>query len=258
MNLIANAAEAMSKGGKICLTTETRYIDRTKKIINGNEEIQEGEYVILIVSDNGPGISKEDMPRIFDPFYTKKKMGRSGTGLGLTIVWGAVKDHRGHIEVLSEPGQGTVFRLYFPVTREELNLNHTLVPLGKFKGKGETILVVDDSKEQRDMVSLALSAIGYSVTTVSSGEEAVVFLEKNLMDLIVLDMIMDPGIDGLETYKRIREFRPGQKVIIASGYSEGDLIAQCLSLGVGQFINKPYTLDKIGEAVRLELDKSNP
>jgi signal transduction histidine kinase/CheY-like chemotaxis protein len=256
MNLVSNAAEAMPQVGKVFLTTKTCYLDRPIKINSNDEEVKEGEYVILTVADEGVGISSEDMPKIFEPFYTKKKMGRSGTGLGMTVVWGAVKDHQGHIEAQSNQGKGTVFRLYFPVTRQELNHTQTSVPLEKFKGKGETILVVDDVKEQRDMVSLAFSAIGYSVSTVSSGEEAVAFLKNKPMDLVVLDMIMDPGIDGLETYKRIRTFSPEQRVIIASGYSEADLIAECLRLGVRQFINKPYTLEKLGLALRQELDNS--
>jgi signal transduction histidine kinase len=255
MNLISNAAEAMPLGGQIVITTESQYIERPIKIMENNEEIKEGEYVILKVSDRGVGLSWEDLQKIFDPFYTKKKMGRSGTGLGMTVVWGTAKDHQGYIDAESTLGQGTVFTLYFPVTREELSTNHSLISPEEYRGKGESILVVDDVKEQREMVSMALKTIGYSISKVSSGEEAIQFINNNSVDLIILDMIMDPGIDGLETFKRIREFRPNQKAIIASGYFDAETMDQCLHQGVGQFIKKPYNLEKIGLAVRQELDK---
>jgi CheY-like chemotaxis protein len=122
-------------------------------------------------------------------------------------------------------------------------------------GHDETILVVDDVKEQREIASVILSRLGYSVNTVSSGEEAVGYMKSNSADLVVLDMIMDPGIDGLETYIRILELHPGQKAIIASGYAETDRVKEAQRLGAGQYVKKPYTLEKIGFTVRTELEK---
>ena len=122
-------------------------------------------------------------------------------------------------------------------------------------GNGESILVVDDIKEQRDVASMILSELGYTVTTASSGEDAVEYLKNHAVDLLFLDMIMDPGIDGLDTYKRILEFHPGQKAIIVSGFSETDRVKDAKGLGAGQYIRKPYTLEKIGIALRTELDK---
>jgi len=116
MNLVSNSAEALSGRGKIIITTQNRYIDRP---VRGYDDVQEGDYVVLTVSDNGTGISPEDIERIFEPFYTKKVMGRSGTGLGMAVVWGTVKDHEGYIDVESVQGEGTTFTLYFPVTRQE-------------------------------------------------------------------------------------------------------------------------------------------
>jgi PAS domain S-box-containing protein len=252
MNLISNAAEAMPDGGTILISTENRYIDRP---IRRYDHVEEGEYMTVTVSDTGIGISSEDIKRIFEPFYTKKVMGRSGTGLGMAVVWGTVKDHKGYIDVESSEGKGTTFTLYFPITREIFVKEETRLPIEDYMGKGESILAVDDVEEQRELAFKMLNKLGYSAHTVSSGEEAVEYMEKNKADLIVLDMIMDPGIDGLETYNKILEFHPEQKAIIASGFSETDRVKEVQRLGVGQYIKKPYTLEKIGLAVKKELGK---
>jgi PAS domain S-box-containing protein len=252
MNLISNAAEAMPEGGTISVSTENRYIDSP---IRGYDDVKEGNYVTLIVSDTGIGIPLEDREKIFEPFYTKKVMGRSGTGLGMAVVWGTVKDHNGYIDVRSREGEGTTFALYFPITREELAKEKLHLSLEDIKGRGESILVVDDVEEQREIASSMLKKVGYSVTSVSNGEEAVEYMKNNQANLIILDMIMDPGIDGLETYKRILEIYPEQKAIIVSGFSETKRVKEAQRLGAGSYVKKPYILEKIGAAVRTELDK---
>ena len=194
------------------------------------------------------------MERIFEPFYTKKVMGRSGTGLGMSVVWGTVKDHKGYVDVQSSEGKGTTFILYFPVTREKSASNEALLSIENYMGN-EKILIVDDVEEQRDIASGMLKKLGYSVTSVSSGEEAVEYMKDNSADMLVLDMIMDPGIDGLETYKRILESHPGQRAIIASGFSETERVKKAQRLGAGAYVKKPYLLEKIGMAVRIELDE---
>ena len=251
MNLVSNAAEAMPEGGKLTISTENRYIDRP---IRGYDNVKEGDYVVLTVSDTGTGISPDDMEKIFEPFYTKKKMGRSGTGLGMAVVWGTVKDHNGYIDVESTEGRGTTFTLYFPVTRKSLE-ERSEISVREYIGKGEAVLVVDDVEEQRRIASGMLKELGYSVVSVSSGEEAVEYLRSNKVDLLVLDMIMDPGMDGLETYRKIIEIHPGQKAIIASGFSETDRVKKVQSLGAGAYIRKPLLLEKIGVAVKEELEK---
>ena len=252
MNLVSNAAEAMADGGKILISTENRYIDRP---VRGYDEVNEGNYVLLTVSDSGVGISSEDIGRIFEPFYTKKKMGRSGTGLGMAVVWGTIKDHKGYIDVQSIEGVGTTFTLYFPATRKELDKKRSSVPIKDLFGKGESVLVIDDVNEQREIAFSILSNLGYSVAIVSSGEEAVGYMKNNSVDLLVLDMIMDPGIDGLETYRQIIEFHPGQKAIIASGFSDTDRVKEVQRLGAGMYIKKPYTIEKLGLAIKSELNK---
>jgi CheY-like chemotaxis protein len=250
MNLVSNAAEAMLNGGHIRIVTETRYIDKSLK---GYDTVKEGDYVTLKVSDDGIGISPEDIDRIFEPFYTKKTMGRSGTGLGMAVVWGTVKDHSGYIDIQSELGKGTAFTLYFPITRKEMEKEKAKISADMYKGRGESILIVDDVSEQRKIASEMLKKLGYNVTSVPSGEEALTYLKENAADLLVLDMIMNPGIDGLETYKKILQFHPDQKAVIASGYSESDLVKEAQSMGAGVYIKKPYSFEKIGMAVKGEL-----
>jgi CheY-like chemotaxis protein len=142
------------------------------------------------------------------------------------------------------------------VTRREFTKEVDLVSWESLKGHGESILVVDDVKEQREIASEILEKLGYTVTTVSSGEEAVSFLYERSADLMVLDMIMDPGIDGLETYQKILEINPTQKAIIASGYSESIRVKEAQRIGAGAYVKKPYLMERIGRAVRAELDKS--
>jgi PAS domain S-box-containing protein len=252
MNLVSNAAEAMLDGGSIVITTENRHMDKVK---NAFDEIDKGDYATLVIADTGIGISPEDMERIFEPFYTKKTMGRSGTGLGMAVVWGAVKDHRGYIDIRSTEGKGTEITLYFPVTRKVFSKEAEMVSIQDFMGKGETILVVDDIREQRQIATEMLEKLGYAVTNLPSGEEAVEYLRHHTTDLLVLDMIMEPGIDGLETYRKILKIHPGQKSVIASGYSESARVKEAQFLGAGTYVKKPYLLEKIGRAIRAELDR---
>ncbi|PKN04287.1 MAG: hypothetical protein CVU74_07655, partial [Deltaproteobacteria bacterium HGW-Deltaproteobacteria-9] len=195
----------------------------------------------------------EHREKIFEPFYTKKAMGRSGTGLGLAIVWGTVKDHNGYIDVQTEVGEGTTFTLYFPVTREELVTPQQKIPVESYLGNGETVLVIDDIAEQREVASGLLKKLGYEVQSVSGGEEAVEYLRENKADIIVLDMIMAPGIDGLETYQRVLKINPQQKAILVSGFSETDRVKKAQQLGAGAYVKKPYVMERIGIAIRDEL-----
>ena len=252
MNLLSNAAEAIPDRGVVTILTKNQYLERP---IKGYDTVEKGDYVVLEVSDTGRGIPTEDIGRIFEPFYTRKVTGRAGMGLGLAVVWGIVKDHEGYIDVQGEEGKKTTFTLYFPVTKEALPLDQSAILLSDYMGKGETILVVDDVREQRELVVAMLNQLNYRVTSVSSGEVAIEYMKTLKPDLLILDMIMDPGIDGLETYKRALELHPGQKAIIVSGFSETERVRQALDLGAGAFVKKPHTLNKLGQVVRRELDK---
>lgn len=251
MNLISNSAEAMPDGGTVQIATQNRYVDQP---IMGVEMIDEGDYAVITVSDTGIGIPSDDIERVFEPFYTKKVMGRSGTGLGMAVVWGTIKDHNGFVDIDSQEGQGTTFTIYLPVTRKQVEKQDPEIPFENYMGRGESILVVDDVREQREITSNMLSKIGYQATSVSSGEAAIEYVKRQMVDLIVLDMIMAPGINGLETYDQILKFRPHQKAIIASGFSRTEQVRKALKLGVGAYLKKPYTLEKLALVVRRELD----
>jgi CheY-like chemotaxis protein len=252
MNLVSNAAESMPEGGTIRISTRNAYVDQP---IQGYDHVTEGDYVVLEVTDAGIGIAAEDLQRIFEPFFTKKKMGRSGTGLGMSVVWGTVKDHKGYIDVSSVEGQGTHFSLYFPVTRREAEPTDSVSSIDRLHGWGERILVVDDVQQQRQIATAILSKLGYQVHTVPCGEAAVEYLRTHPVEVLVLDMIMSPGIDGLETYRRVVELRPGQKAVITSGYSETDRVNEAQRLGAGIYLRKPYTLENLGAAVKHELQR---
>ena len=182
-------------------------------------------------------------------------MGRSGTGLGMAVVWGTVKDHQGYIDVQSREGKGTVFHIYLPASRQTTARKPSILSIEDYKGRGETVLVVDDIKEQRAIATSILTKLGYRVESVSSGEQAIRYIQKNAVDMIVLDMIMDPGIDGLETYQRIVQLHPGQKAIIASGFSESERVKEAQKLGAGAYVKKPYLMEKLALAIRIELDR---
>jgi PAS domain S-box-containing protein len=252
MNLVSNAAEAMPDGGSISIATENRYVDAP---INGYDHLAEGDYVVLKIADSGIGIAPDERERIFEPFYTKKVMGRSGTGLGMAVVWGTVKDHNGYIDVQSAKGRGTTFTLYFPASRHQAKGQRHAWPIEAYRGRGELILVVDDVEAQREIAVSLLKRLGYAVQAVASGEQAVDYVADNRVDLVMIDMIMDPGMDGLDTYRRIVEKKPGQKAIIASGFSETSRVRAAQQLGAGEYVKKPYTLEKIGIAIRTELDR---
>jgi CheY-like chemotaxis protein len=251
MNLVSNATEAMPDGGSLTITTGNLHLENP---IDCYTRIPAGDYTTVTITDTGVGISYEDKERIFEPFYTKKIMGRSGTGLGMAVVWGTIKDHNGYIDLESSEGKGSTFVLYFPATMEKIPENTEIEQSPEmYKGNGESVLVVDDVKEQRDIASMMLTHLGYSVATASNGEEAVEYLKSHKVELLVLDMIMDPGMDGLDTYKQIIQDHPDQKAIITSGFSVTSRVQEAEALGVGAYIKKPYTMEILGIAVRNEL-----
>jgi len=250
MNLVLNASEAIELQGKVSIRTANRYLEEPLK---EHIVVQAGEYVLLTVTDTGSGISRGDMEMIFEPFFTKKIRGKSGTGLGLAIVWNTVRDHGGYINVSSNEN-GTSFDLYFPVTRDEVTTEEEHVSIKDYLGNGERILVIDDEQKQREIAGRMLTQIGYIAEAVSSGEQAIQYLKKYTVDLIVLDMIM-PGMNGRVTYERIIKMHPNQKAVIASGFAETEDVKVAQKLGAGKFLKKPYSMEKLGLAVRDELKK---
>ena len=251
MNLASNAVEAIEGRGQVTLATMNCSVDRR---IRGYDDVAIGDYAVLTVSDDGPGISQPDLQRIFEPFYTKKIMGRSGTGLGLAVVWNVVQDHKGYIDIKTDE-DGTTFKLYFPITRKKRARDRRSINIDDCMGDGETILVVDDVDSQREISCKMLDSLGYQTRAKASGEEAVDYLQHNSVDLILLDMIMDPGINGRETYERIVKIHPNQKAIIFSGFAETEEVKAAQKLGAGQFLKKPVSLERLAFAVKEELAK---
>ncbi len=251
MNLVLNAAESISGRGRVVVRTENRHVEDK---ISGFGEIGKGDYVVLSVSDTGMGIPDEYKEKIFEPFFTRKTSDRSGTGLGLPIVLGTVTDHNGCIEVQSKTGEGTTFTVYFPVTRDEMISPRCNEVLERYLGRGESVLVVDDITEQREVAAALLEKLGYRVDSVPSGEAALEYLKTSNADVLLLDMIMRPGMDGLETYQKVLEITNRQKAVIVSGFSETERVRTAQKLGAGAYIKKPYTLETIGMAIRKVLD----
>jgi signal transduction histidine kinase/CheY-like chemotaxis protein len=254
MNLIINSFEAIKNQGLITVETQNLHCNTPRE---GVKPIPSGEYATLIISDNGIGIPKENLENIFEPFYSSKEMGHSGTGLGMTIVWSTVQDHDGYLDVKSSPGKGTTISLFFPVKKEEELPSEkpikNCLPTTE-KGHGEKILLVDDATKQHKLCEQILTTLNYCVEKVTSGEKALKFLTNNPVDLVVLDMKMRPGMDGLETYRKITQVQPQQKVIIISGFSETNNIKKALELGVHSYIRKPYHLESLASAIKKALN----
>jgi len=253
MNLVSNAAEAQPLGGKIVLST---FNCSLTELLKGYEDIDPGEYVLFQIKDNGHGINQDDLKKIFEPFYSTKLTGRSGAGLGMAVVWGAVQDHHGYIDIHSTEGRGTRLDLYFPATSESLSEKESDISVDQYHGKYESVLIVDDVDEQRYVAERILKKLGYSVASVGSGEAAVEYVKSNSVDLVVLDMILDTGMDGYKTYREMKNISPDIKAVIVSGYSETEEVKESQNIGAGQYIKKPYALQTLGLAVRNELDKT--
>ena len=251
MNLVVNAFDAMSEGGKLSISTELKYLEQLEE---GAVEITPGRYLILRVKDTGEGIAVEDKDHIFEPYYSKKKMGQSGSGLGLSVVYGIVKDHKAYYDISSELGEGTEFILYFPATNEKRKVDR--VSEDKLVGS-EDVLVVDDSIEQRKVAKELLESLGYTVNVAENGHRALEYLEHSLVDVVVLDMIMEEDFDGLDTYREIIKKWPGQKVIIATGYSSTERVEEMQRLGAGDCVRKPFTRESLSRAIRKVLDKTD-
>ncbi|MCK5682366.1 cache domain-containing protein [bacterium] len=251
MNLVNNSAEAINGNGNIEISTKVLEAD---SVTVNKLGLNPCKYICLSVKDDGPGISDDDIEHIFEPFYSKKVMGKSGSGLGLAVVWNTLQEHNGRVTA-TNLNPGTRFDLYFPATEKSSSAKNKTVSLATLKGKQEKILIVDDEPLQREVARQILEELNYQVASVASGEEAIAWFNKHNADLIILDMVMDPGINGRETYARIKKIKPKQKAFITSGFSENDEVEKTLNNGAGVFIKKPYLIAEFGVAVKQELEK---
>ena len=251
INIVMNAAEAMPDGGQILVVTEflTLQADGRQK------DRPAGDYVVLSVIDNGTGIPEQAIHRIFEPFYTNKVMGRSGTGLGMAIVWATMQDHNGFVDVKSTVGKGTIVRLFFPATKETIVPKREAPRVEELMGHGETILVVEDEEEHREIAYQMLTRLNYKVTAVDSSRDALERVERESFQLVVLDMVLGVEMDGLTLYRRMLAFNPSQKALLISGFSESTRVRKALELGAGGYIRKPFSLRHIASAVKAILEK---
>ncbi len=250
LNLYVNAADAMPDGGDLILKT----MNLTHKDIKGKlYDPKPGNYVLLMVTDTGTGMDEKDMKRIFDPFFTTKEMGR-GTGLGLASAYGIIKGHGGYIDVESEKGHGTTFRIYLPATEKKVERSlKTAEPI--IVGTG-TVLLVDDEAMVLDVGVKVLERLGYTVLQAKGGREAVGVYEQNQdkIDMVILDMIM-PDIGGGETYDKIKVINPNVKILLSSGYSIDGQAKEILARGCNGFIQKPFTMKELSQNISKVLDK---
>jgi two-component system, cell cycle sensor histidine kinase and response regulator CckA len=255
LNLALNARDAMPRGGRISI--ETFECELTPEYRRGKPGtmIQPGKYVVLAVSDTGHGMDKETMSHIFEPFFTTKGVGQ-GTGLGLSTVYGIVKQSDGYVWAYSEPGQGTTFKIYLPLR------DGTVAPARResVPGRaiaGETILVVEDDAGVRHTITRVLEDAGYRVVQAAGAAEAieVVAHTPEKIDLLLTDIVM-PGQNGRELAEQVQELRPGTPVLFTSGYTDGEIERRGLLRPGAAFIQKPLTPGALTRAVRKTLTAS--
>jgi PAS domain S-box-containing protein len=253
INLAVNARDAMPEGGK--LTIETKNVVLDQEFCKNHLGLKPGDYVRLTVSDTGHGMDQETLKNIFDPFFTTKEVGK-GTGLGLAMVYGIVKNHDGNIFCESTLNHGTTFKIYFPAARKD-KIAEELGEAQEVRGGSETILLVDDEEPIRELGEQVLKKFGYTVLQASDGESAVKLYQekKEEIDLVLLDLIM-PVMGGKRCMDWLLQINPELKVIIASGYSPEETVKEILEGGAKNFINKPFNMKEMLQAVRKVLDEN--
>jgi PAS domain S-box-containing protein len=252
MNLAVNARDAMPEGGVFSIETGNLSLAEPKAEHPG---VEPGEYVLLTVSDTGVGVGEENLKHIFEPFFTTKEAGQ-GTGLGLAMVYGIVRNHHGYIDCSSSPGEGTVFRIYLPVIETEDTVAFD-GPVEVPKGGTETILLVDDEAAVLELGEKILTTFGYTVRTAVDGESALEIYrgEKDRIDMVVMDMIM-PGMGGKKCLKEMLRINGDVKILISSGFSSGGTTREIIETGAKGLIRKPYTVNQLLRVIRATLDGS--
>ena len=243
MNLCINARDAMPNGGKLHIEAENKVLDETYAQMI--PDAKPGRYVGLTISDNGTGIPPANLGRIFDPFFTTKDKGK-GTGLGLSTVQGIVKGHGGFINVYSEIGKGTQFRVHLPALEAGQLENVQIINPDLPPGKGELILVVDDELAIREVTKATLETFNYTILTASDGTEAVALYAQHgdKIKAVLTDMMM-PYLDGPATIRALQKLNPNVKIIASSGLTDNGKAIEAADLGVKNFLPKPYTADKL-------------
>jgi len=248
LNLITNANEAIgNQSGVISFSTGVMHADSAylEHTVSG-EILAEGRYVYVEVSDTGCGMDKATEQKMFDPFFTTKFTGR---GLGMSAVLGIVRGHHGALQVYSEPGKGTTFKMLLPVSEQALEVDQDLTPHDEWAGDG-VILVVDDEETIREVASMMLEDAGFSVLTADNGLDALEVYRIHQHDIVavLMDMTM-PKMDGKACFRELRHMSPDVKVILSSGYNEQEATSQFAGKGLAGFIQKPYSPESLSEIV---------
>jgi PAS domain S-box-containing protein len=255
LNLVVNARDAMPGGGRLKL--KTGLIDLPPSQPRSNAEARPGRFVCLSVTDTGVGMEAGVLSRLFEPFYTTKPVGR-GTGLGLSTVYGIIKQHQGWVEVSSQPGQGSTFEVYLPVPDKPAVAQAPAAqePRPVASSKGETVLVVEDESALRELVCKTLSQQGYQVLQAATGHEALAVWRnsKRKIDLLLTDIVMPDGMSGINLAEKLLKEAGGIRVVLTSGYTDERLELSSLKLDDINFLPKPYQPTKLLEAVRSALD----
>jgi PAS domain S-box-containing protein len=250
LNLFVNAWQAMPGGGNMYVETEN--INLQANDYDKPYAIDSGKYVRITVSDSGIGMDKKTQERIFEPFFTTKAFGR-GTGLGLASAYGIIKNHNGIINVYSEKGHGTTFKIYLPASDKQVIAEKFKIE--EARGGSETILLVDDEEMVADIGKDLLEKLGYTVLVAAGGAEAIKLFQRHReqIELVILDMIM-PDMSGGETFSRMRAIKPNAKILLSSGYSLDSRASAIMKQGCNGFIQKPFNLKKISHKIREILD----
>jgi nitrogen-specific signal transduction histidine kinase len=249
MNLFVNAADAMPEGGELFLKT----LNVTNEDMNSKHyDLIPGDYILISVRDTGVGMDSKILDRIFDPFFTTKELGR-GTGLGLASVYGIAKGHGGYIEVESEKGHGSTFKVYLPASGKKIQkMENTIDPIAKGRGK---ILFVDDEHRILEVGEKLLKVLGYEIFIAQNGKEAIEIFKRHRdsIDMVLLDIIM-PNMGGGEVYDRLKEISPNVKVLLSSGYSINGEATKLLKRGCYGFIQKPFNIMQLSKSIRAILE----
>lgn len=245
MNLIVNAYDAMPDGGKLSISTWPETIDET---VDVHEKLSPGNYLVLKVRDSGVGIEDADLEKIFDPYFSKKPMGKSGTGLGLSIVYGIMDDHGGSCDLWSALGIGTEFALYFPVL--VMDNHQEQVEITQEITGDESLLIISSIEEQRDLTTEMIASLGYRIKAAANEDEIGVQIHSESFELVVLEFSTGDYTKGLATLEYLRKLSPDQKTMVLGSSVEPDLEEKLLQLGVSLVVRKPFTRDSIGTAIR--------
>jgi PAS domain S-box-containing protein len=256
LNLVVNAQHAMQGGG--CLTIETANASLDDAYANENEEVTSGQYVMVSISDTGTGMDAETLQRAFEPFFTTKEVGK-GSGLGLSMVYGFIKQSNGHVKLYSEVGQGTTVKLYLPRATSKTDLTITPRVAEPTSTGSETILLVEDDNLVREYATAMVSGLGYRVIGARNGPEALDVLRQiGDIDLLFTDVVMPGGLNGRKLAEKARELHPNMAVLFTSGYTENAIVHHGrLDRGLN-LLSKPYRRQDLAAKLRLVLDAHKP